>query len=233
MGKAKSEEAERERIRKLKESIRKGYENGRKPWNFNLTKETDVRVKSIGIQNSKKYKGKTWEDICGKEVAKKRRENNPTKRPEVREKISNTVSSMWKDPNSIFNSNEYRNKLRGRKNNTKPHTEETKKKMGIKCRESAIKRIEREKLAGNPLTPCIGRYERKTLDILEECFEYKIERQKRIAGYFVDGYCSVLNLVIEIDESHHRDQIMKDKIREENIKKELNCQFLRIAVGGN
>jgi hypothetical protein len=51
-------------------------------------------------------------------------------------------------------------------------------------------------------------------------------------GYFVDGYDVEKNVVIEIDESHHfnSDGSLKehDLIREDEIKKLLDCKFIRI-----
>lgn len=49
-------------------------------------------------------------------------------------------------------------------------------------------------------------------------------------GYFVDGYDKENNIVYEYDENYHKTtkQQEKDKIREEKIKKFLNCKFIRI-----
>lgn len=106
------------------------------------------------------------------------------------------------------------------------HSEKTLKQM----RESAIKRIERQSFNGRPMTPSIGNYETQILDILEETIGYPIIRQYKVNGYFVDGYCPDYSLAIEIDEEFHNGQKEKDRLREENIKKELGCKFVRIAV---
>ena len=51
-------------------------------------------------------------------------------------------------------------------------------------------------------------------------------------GYWVDGYDSEKNVVIEVDESHHFDEngnlIKKDLIRQQQIIGLLNCKFIRI-----
>ena len=78
--------------------------------------------------------------------------------------------------------------------------------------------------------PCIGRKETNILDNLEKCFGYNIERQKQIEGFYIDGYCSQLNLVVEIDEFFHEKQREKDLIREQIIKKKIGCSFLRIPI---
>ena len=55
---------------------------------------------------------------------------------------------------------------------------------------------------------------------------YKIHRQFKVAGYFIDGYIPKLKLAIEIDEKPKN--IGKDIERENIIKQELECQFLRV-----
>ena len=61
---------------------------------------------------------------------------------------------------------------------------------------------------------------------------YKILRQYKTCGYFVDGYIPELNLAIEVDEQQHLDldgnlkQI--DVNRENLIKNKLGCKFVRI-----
>lgn len=74
----------------------------------------------------------------------------------------------------------------------------------------------------------IGKNEKRILDELELSFGYKIIRQYPIKGYFLDGYIPELNLALEIDEKFHERRKEKDKIKQENIQKELNCDFIRI-----
>ncbi len=79
--------------------------------------------------------------------------------------------------------------------------------------------------------PNIGIHEKEILDNLELCFSpYNIKRQYPVAGYFLDGYCPTLNLTIEIDEPNHKYKQEKDSYREQQIKNELNCQFLRYQI---
>lgn len=101
-----------------------------------------------------------------------------------------------------------------------------------KIRLGTIKRIERQKFDGLPMTPSIGSYEKPILDNFENILGYKILRQYQIIGYFIDGYCPALNLAIEIDEIRHKrkETLEKDILRQQRIGKELNCQFLRIDV---
>ena len=65
---------------------------------------------------------------------------------------------------------------------------------------------------------------------LEMCLGYSIERQYKIDGYFLDGYCKPLKLAIEIDERYHNMRQKKDLLRQKNIEKSLGCNFLRIEV---
>lgn len=59
-----------------------------------------------------------------------------------------------------------------------------------------------------------------------------IETQKTMEGnnYRIDFYLPEFNLAIEYDEEHHfqEDNIVKDKQREEEIKKILHCEFIRL-----
>jgi very-short-patch-repair endonuclease len=58
-------------------------------------------------------------------------------------------------------------------------------------------------------------------------FEY----QYRVNGYIIDLYFPEIDLCIEYDEQYHKYQLDKDKSREENIKKCIGCNFLRVNEG--
>ena len=90
-------------------------------------------------------------------------------------------------------------------------------------RQSTIKHIQKYGFS-------IGKHETQLLDELELSNNIKIDRQYTINGYIVDGYCKKLNIIFEIDESYHNNKKYKqrDKIRQRNIEKELNCKFIRI-----
>lgn len=113
-----------------------------------------------------------------------------------------------------------------KKGRTYTWDEKTKEKLRI----AAVKRVERQRLNGQPLLPTIGKYETNALDLLEDSFGYKILRQHRVAGYYLDGYCPALRLAIEIDEPHHKLRLQEDCLRQDNITERLGCQFLRIEV---
>lgn len=76
----------------------------------------------------------------------------------------------------------------------------------------------------------IGKDEKQILDYIETYLEVPIFRQVRTNGYFLDGYSPHLNTVFEVDEPFHLNQIDKDIERENIIKQELNCQFVRIPT---
>jgi len=108
----------------------------------------------------------------------------------------------------------------------KHHTPESNRKN----RESVIKYLEKTKLDGMPLKPRLGKTEKETLDSLEKEFGYKILRQFKIAGYFLDGYIPELRIAIEIDEEHHKNQTEKDEQRQQEIEQLLDCEFFRFSL---
>jgi len=97
-----------------------------------------------------------------------------------------------------------------------------------KVRNGIIKHIENTIYDGKRFVPLIGKNETFILDLIEQQENIKIERQYKIGGYFVDGYCKELNIVFEVDEIYHKKQKEKDKTREDYIKEKLNCKFIRI-----
>jgi len=226
-----------------------------KPWNKNLTKETDERIKNYGIKGSKNRKNKCMGD------------ENPAKRIEVRKKISDKLKNRiltneWKEKirntlkgrkqteetkikrRETMNRPEIKERLRkAKKGNTYRKGKKVKdtskmreaaknrppvtEKTKRKMREAAIKYA--EKTVGI-ICPRIGKNEKRILDKLEQKLNYKIDRMFTIEGYFPDGYIHELNLIIEVDE---RPKIReKDIEREKIIKKALNCKFLRIKDYG-
>lgn len=172
------------------------------PWNKGLTKETDERVNYERPTTFKKGK-ETWnkgkKDIYSKETKKKMGLKNKGKI--MLDKVKKKISSKLK---GIQRTDKYREKLR----------------------EARIKYIKKVR----HFTPTIGRYETQMLDVLEESLGYTILRQHKMAGYFLDGFCPALNLAIEIDEKHHLNtkQRQSDIDRDNYLKKEFDCQILRI-----
>lgn len=66
-------------------------------------------------------------------------------------------------------------------------------------------------------------------ELLDKIVEF--EEQYLIEGYKIDFYFPSLNLAVEYDEQHHKNQNLDDIERENNIKKSLGCEFLRVTEG--
>ena len=81
--------------------------------------------------------------------------------------------------------------------------------------------------------PCIGKREKPILDYLENIWGYTILRQHNVDNFFLDGYCPMLKLAIEIDEHYHnkKEQLKKDVYKENYVKNKLKCNFLRLDIG--
>jgi len=101
---------------------------------------------------------------------------------------------------------------------------ETKQKQ----RKSALKRMDIHKIFFNDLA-C------EYFDWLNTMNEWNGQHalaggEKQVCGYFVDFYEPTHNIVIEWDEPYHykKKKFNKDRIREQEIIKELNCDFYRI-----
>ncbi len=116
----------------------------------------------------------------------------------------------------------------------KHHSEETKKKIRLHL----IKRIQDNKYNGKQFYPV---YNRNSIPILEQkAKELGItdlqhaenggEFYIKELGYWVDGFSKEKNIVIEYYEKYHHNlkQKQKDKLREKEIIKFLNCEFIII-----
>ena len=68
-----------------------------------------------------------------------------------------------------------------------------------------------------------------TTKIIEVLLNEKILPQYSVLNYKIDLYFSERKLVIEVDDKGHTDRDeKKENEREEKIKKELGCKFIRI-----
>lgn len=80
---------------------------------------------------------------------------------------------------------------------------------------------------------CIDRFEtsffNKLREMLEE-FNIELEQQYEVLNYKLDGYLPQYNIAIEYDDSYHYTgkQREKDLKRQQEIEKELNCEFIRL-----
>lgn len=78
-----------------------------------------------------------------------------------------------------------------------------------------------------------GIREKAALDTIEQLLGVELKRQYRVLGkYRIDGYDPINNIAYEVDEEQHFTPQHKeaDCLREEEIKVELGCKFVRIKV---
>jgi len=161
-----------------------------------------------GYNPTKEHKRKISETLKGRHPVNEFKKGYIVSK-KTRRKMSETALNM---------SNEHKKKIsNGHKGIN--HSENTKKKMRISAFEYA------KRICGI-ICPRIGHNEKKILDKLELELGYKIVRQYKIEGYFIDGYIPELNIAIEVDE------IPKDKERDierqKIIENKLGCKFIRI-----
>jgi hypothetical protein len=109
----------------------------------------------------------------------------------------------------------------------KRHTSDTKRKMRL----AALEQISVQKFNGMPVIPRIGSREKECLDSLQSLCCFSILRQYPVDGFFLDGYLKELNLAVEFDECWHKYKKMteRDKVRREEIKRKLGCDFFIIG----
>lgn len=183
-----------------------------------------IRTPETKIKMSLTRKGKKLSEETKRKISEssKKRPFNP--------KFTTKGMIPWNKGKKLkFFSDEHRRKMsraaKGSQNWKKrinyKHSEETKKKMRL----AAIKYIEK-KCGG--CRPNLGNNEKQILDELEIKLGYRIIRQYKVGGYYLDGYIPEINLAIEVDEKYHKKRIEKDVGREEFIKAKLGCEFLRI-----
>jgi hypothetical protein len=77
----------------------------------------------------------------------------------------------------------------------------------------------------------LGAREKEILDTIEKEKGIIIQRQFYVAGSFIDGYDKINNVAYEIDEPHHKLNLIPDFIREEKVREVLGCNFVRIQDG--
>jgi len=88
--------------------------------------------------------------------------------------------------------------------------------------------LRQQQILNNGYTTNLGKNEKRILDEIELSLNKKINRQFILDGYFIDGYCKSLNLVIEVDEKYHINNKERDKYRQKYVQNKLNCDFIRI-----
>ena len=193
----------------------------------NILKELNLDIPKLGKKSRKKMSESAKKRKSSDKTRKKISEAN--KKYVSLEKIGDNLVNiiMYRGPISM---NEFRN------DNSHRDFSNSKIKSVLKENNMSLDDLAKSrgveftsKIGGN-----IGKNEKQILDDLEEITGHKIERQKYISNlkYYLDGYISKTNTAIEIDEYHHfvKDGKLRieDVIRENKIKKELDCNFNRI-----
>ena len=185
-------------------SIKTEFKKGHKK-----SEETKQKMRNKKLTN--KHKRKIGEANKG---------NIPWNKNKVGVYSEETIRKMSKSHIGLKHLEESKKKIsRGKKN----PSQETRRKQ-------RIGRFDYMKEVNHFTKPNIGRHEKVILDNLEKIIGLRIERQYPVAGFYVDGYIPIANLAIEIDESHHKNQIEKDNYRENVIREELGCEFLRFKL---
>ncbi len=169
---------------------------------------SDEHKKNLSKSIKERLKDKTNHPMYGKHIPKK-----------TKKKMSESQrgKKLSEESKQKIRNNAKINKKFGMRG--KHHSLKTKQKMRV----STIKYIE-SKCGG--ISPRIGENEKQILDKLEQELKYKILRQYKVCGYFVDGYLEELNLVIEVDEIPKIKE--RDIERQKIIEDKLNCKFIRI-----
>ena len=216
---------------------------------------------SIFSNKNNPKRGKTYEEIYGKEKAKKIKEKLKNKIPHNKGQ-KGTLEELY----GIEKAKKIKNKLKNRKTRLTWSKEKIIQKLkkitkeigpiqrtDIKtlhynfdfCTEVPIRSKwknldELAKEANikfkNPIRLSrAGTNETKLLDEIEVSNNIKINRDIPVRvnnnQYYLDGYDPINKVAYEIDESHHKHQQVEDFIRERAIKDKLKCEFVRIKDG--
>jgi len=106
---------------------------GRKKGPMSNSQKKKIRKKLKGTKQSQETKRRKREKALGRKLTKEWIENisksklgdlNPAKRPKVIKKIRKTMIELWKDPNSVYHTEEYWKKC-AKSQNIKPNKPET------------------------------------------------------------------------------------------------------------
>lgn len=180
-----------------------------------LSEETREKIRLSKLGKKSPNKGRKLSD----ETKKKISESNKGKHQDISEETRRKMGLSKKGKKF---SEEHKRKMRESSPKYwkgKIRSDETKKKLRLSTFEYAKK-------VCNIICPRIGHNEKNILDKLEKELGYKILRQYKVEGYFIDGYIKEINLAIEVDERPKNKE--RDIERQKIIETKLNCKFLRI-----
>jgi very-short-patch-repair endonuclease len=198
-------------------------------------------------KNSERNKGKKKsEEHCKNISLSKMGDKNPTKRPEVKEKMKSEMKKLWSDKDSIFNTKEYRQKLKNRpavwnkglKNcfseesclkisvgNKGKHknTEEFKQELRENCLNGHAAKMNKYIKNASPL-------EIKLREIILELYPCA-DPQHQVLNYSIDIAIPEYKIAIEHDGKYHFNtkKQKEDLIRQTKIENE-GWKFIRYSV---
>lgn len=202
-----------------------GFKLGHVPWNKGIahSKKTKHRmgVAHTGMSHSEETKRKISE-------AKQGKKGNPAwnkgKPKEQQPFYGKQHSEKTKQKISEANKGE----LNPRGMSGKHHTEKAKQKMRLKH----LDRIEQKY---GHIFPGYNPEACKLIDEYGKQHGYNFQHALnggefhiKELGYWVDGYDEEKNVVIEVDESHHKYLRKKDAQRQHEIEDYLACKFVRV-----
>lgn len=170
--------------------------------------------------------GVSWEEKFDEETLKEQREHiknlkhwEGEKRPEFSDKYSG--EDHW--------------------HSGKEFSEEHKQKISKGTKQSYVNNPELRELRREHFADNAGpAYNPEACDIIEEFGEKhgydfrhaENDGEKRVLNYFVDGYDSDKNVVVEYYEKHHKNDREYDRKRKREIIDELECKFIEIYEEG-
>lgn len=191
--------------------------------------------KTHSSETRKKMRENHW-DISG--------ENNPSKRPEVKEKlrILNTGKKHSEETKKKIGNRYYPPvSVETRKKLSKSHKDNSGSKhplYGIPQTDGQ-KRMARERRLGM-VTPCFNPTACKIIEEYGTQNDYNFQHalnggECRFIGYSVDGYDKEKNVIVEYYERHHNYPSNKnrDAIRKNNLMNHLSCNFIEIFETGD
>lgn len=186
----------------------------------NLLRSIRNNSKCVGCLNQSKIGNK---DYIKKLSLAKMGDKNPTKRPDVRKKIS--ISGKGKH----FHSKEVKEKI-SRGNSGKVTSETTRQKQ----REAVLRKIQLYGTHARNYNPSACKFIDEIGQKMNCCFQHALNGGEFVInGYSVDGYDKSKNVIIEYDENRanhfdmNGDLKSKDIERMINIINSLHCKFFR------
>ena len=190
-----------------------------------------IRTKEIKIKTSQKLRGRTIADILGSEEKAKIRNKkisvkNKGHKYNLRFNLSKLIIELQEKYNlyGAFHKKDFDNIISTCSVTT------ARNRVGSLDKLAHLAGIKFKTWHRAQWRTRVGKHEKPILDAIEKEKGIQIERQFPSARKFLDGYDPINNIAYEIDEPHHKYQKVEDYLREQKVKEELDCEFVRIKV---